>query len=282
MQGGSVSGAVGGGAGAAYTYYFNQWWAISAGIEAGTYGASVSTSILNSGKHEGHTDGIRPPQMILNADYEQYSEKQNAVYGHIPIMAQLLIPGGDTYEYYLSAGVKVGMAMSSSFQMTFDKVKIWAWLPYSAQRIEDVPALGYATRENVAGMYDMSGKLPLGINLAGAAEAGIRWIFEDGAALYTGIYLDYGILNVQRSSDAALVMSTQQPQIFNYRSILEAQYQWQEAFPAPDKPPPVSSQRYVNRVHPTGIGIKVKLAFNASGIPVITRKVRCGCPKEYY
>jgi hypothetical protein len=276
-------GMLGGGAGVGYTYYFNNYWALVTGFEVGTYGASMEADVLNSGKYEKYSDGIRPPEMILKGEFSRYRETQNAIYGHIPIMMQLLIPiEGKRHEYYAAAGIKTGMALSSTFQNTYNKLRIWAWLPFSAQTIEDVPQLGFVTRENIAGMYDVSGKLPLKINLMGALEAGIRWKFEDGAALYTGVYLDYGILSVHKQSDNAIVASTAQTNIFEFHSVLDATYQQQEAYKSLTEVPPVVSEQYTNRVHLAGIGIKVRLSFNASGIPIITRTVRCGCPRDFY
>jgi hypothetical protein len=282
LENGSVSTTLGGGAGAGYTYYFNNYWSLVTGFEVGTYGADASIDMLHGGKHERHTDRIRPPDMILNSEFERYTEKQNAIYGHIPLMAQLLIPAGDTYEYYLSAGLKVGMLLSGTFQTSFKTMTISAWLPYSGQTIASMPQLGFVQRENLAGMYDASGDLPLRFNIMGAVEGGIRWVFEDGAALYTGIYLDYGLLSVQQQNDVAMVMSTQQVSIFEQHSILESAWEQQAAYPSPLQVPPITSERYTNRVHIGGAGIKIRLAFNASGIPIITRRVRCGCPKEYY
>jgi hypothetical protein len=280
-QSGTRHTKLGGGGGASYTYYFNDYWGLVVGFEAGTFGASVNSNLLLSGRHEQYTDNIRPREMILNGRYENYEEKQSAVYGHIPLMAQLLIPARK-HNFYLAAGIKFGIALSSSFQTTFDKVTISAYIPFADQTIEEMPQLGFVTRTNTAQMYDVNGKVPLGINLSGAVEGGLRWTLEDGAALYTGIYVDYGILNVQKQRDLSLITGTERAGAFAYHSILESKYEQQAAHPSLYELSPVVSTRYIDRVNLAAVGIKIKLAFNASGIPIITRTVRCGCPSDKY
>jgi hypothetical protein len=283
LAGGSHSGTWGGGAGAGYTYYFNDTWALLTGLEAGTFGASTAKDLLLSGKHERHSDNIRPNDMILQGKYVDYSENQTALYGHIPLMLQMLIPMTIRDDYlYVSAGLKLGMMFSGSFQNTFNELTISAYLPFSDALIENVQSLGFVSKKNAANMYDANGSLSLKFNVSATVEGGVRWAFEDGAALYTGIYIDYGLNNLQRISDNAVLMSTEIPNIFTYHSILESKYEQQAVYPSPNAPPPVISEQYVNKINLFAMGLKVKLSFNASGIPIVTRRVRYGCSKDCY
>ena len=282
LSSGSVSARFGGGAGGSYAYFFNDYLALVTGFEAGTFSSSLSGDTILSGKHERHTDNIRPQEMILNGKYENYQETQTAVYGHIPVMAQLLIPAMKAHNFYVAAGVKLGVAFYGLYQTSFSRVTVSAYLPLADLNIVEVPQLGFITRSNVANMYDVNGSVPFGINLAGAAEAGIRWALEDGAALYTGIYLDYGILDIQKTRGISLITSGKTANIFEYHSILESRYQQQAAYPSTTAASPVVTQNYVAGVRLAAVGIKVKLAFNASAIPIVTRSVQCGCPRELY
>jgi hypothetical protein len=43
------------------------------------------------------------------------------------------------------------------------------------------------------------GKLDLGVSLLGTVETGVKWNIGTGTALYTGVFMDYGLNNALKA-----------------------------------------------------------------------------------
>ncbi|GHT81880.1 hypothetical protein FACS189467_6620 [Bacteroidia bacterium] len=278
VQDGTVQRRTGGGGGLGYIYYITNRLSIATGVEVGAFGATAEVGELFGGKHSLYFSPERGTEGVLfNSTYLQYKEEQTVIYGHIPLMLQLFVPlPATSHRFYIAAGVKAGIALKSDYRVTFSKLTTSGYLPYADQTLNNSMENNYITRNNNSRRFDVDSKLLLKPNLAGAAELGIRWSLERGAALYTGVYADYSILNVQQQSKAPLVMSTDENGVFAYQSILEAQYDQQAAYLSPVEPTPVISSHYVDNVRLISVGVKLKLAFNIQAYD-FQRRIICGC-----
>jgi outer membrane protein OmpA-like peptidoglycan-associated protein len=86
-------------------------------------------------------------------------------------------------------------------------------------------------------------KLDLGVLLSGTVETGVKWNIGIGTALYTGIFMDYGLNNTLKSS------------YFGKRFV---EYNRME----PEKPLMNTACVLTNRFSPMSFGIKLKLSFS--------------------
>jgi hypothetical protein len=275
---GTVQRHTGGGGGLGYIYYITNHLSIVTGVEAGAFGTTAEVGELLGGKHLLYFSPERGTESVLfNSQYLQYKETQNVIYGHIPLMLQLFVPlPATSHRLYIAAGVKAGIALKSDYRVTFSQLTTSGYLPYADQTLNNNIENNYLTRNNNSRNFDVESTFSLKPNLAGAVELGIRWSLEQGAVLYTGVYADYSIFNVQQQHEAPLVMSTDENGVFSYQSILEAQYDQQAAYLSPTEPAPVISSHYVDNVRLMSVGVKLKLAFNIQAYD-FQRRIICGC-----
>jgi hypothetical protein len=81
------------GGGADYTYYINNRLGIVTGIDVANFSGNVSIDNVNNGysgkviSKNGNTEDI-----IYVGQYDNYNEQQNAVFIHIPVMLQVVLP----------------------------------------------------------------------------------------------------------------------------------------------------------------------------------------------
>ncbi|GHT73872.1 hypothetical protein FACS189456_4780 [Bacteroidia bacterium] len=241
---GNVQLGMGGGGGVGYTYFFAPQWGFNTGVEVAVFGASAS-SVAITGSSKEIYDFNRIEETYFNSTYTDYAETQRAVYLQVPLMAQFQI--GEDNKFYAAAGVKVGVALAGSYETTAQSLVLSGYFPTTEQTFAGVPEVGYVTQDPFT---SQSGKLDFGFNLSLAAEAGIRWwnIGLSNVALYAGVYVDYGLLNVAPKKAAALVhRPTDDLTAFAYNSLLTA------TLPA--------GSSYVDKVNLLSAGVKMRVGF---------------------
>ncbi|MDR3329085.1 MAG: hypothetical protein LBS63_03120 [Prevotellaceae bacterium] len=81
-----------------------------------------------------------------------------------------------------------------------DKLVTTGDIPAWLVSLSDNPNHNMVTQSNV----DYTGELSFGFSLALAAEGGVKWRLTEQWSLYTGVYVDYGVLNVAPSASGAL------------------------------------------------------------------------------
>jgi len=168
--------------------------------------------------------------------------------------------GASNNHLFFALGGRLGYALSGEYSQ-------------SAQSFEQT-RLGYfeivlpeqAVTTTHAGFNQNASLKFSNFNAMASAEAGIRWKIGDNFSLYTGVYVDYGLLNIApKRTEQALVMFTGMSgnnQNFAHNSILTAH--------APDYYTLVGGQQltyhrnengYANRVNNFAAGVKIKIAF---------------------
>jgi hypothetical protein len=94
---------------------------------------------------------------------------------------------------------------------------------------------------------DQKGTLSFGLNIAVAAEVGVKWTLAEQCLLYTGVYADYGVLNIAPKASGALVTAPLDSKAdFTYNSVLNAT---------------TGGARYVDKVNLPTVGIKIRIAY---------------------
>ncbi|GHT10838.1 hypothetical protein AGMMS4956_02970 [Bacteroidia bacterium] len=252
---GKVSLGIGGGGGVGYTFFFNPQWGFNIGVEVALFNASASGAAITGSSKEIYDYG-RIEDTYFNSTYSDYKEKQRAVYLQVPLMAQFQT-GADN-KFYAAAGVKVGIALAGSYATTANQLVLSGYFPATEQTFADVPEVGYVSKEHPT----TSGELDFGFNLSLAAEVGARWRLSGYISLYTGLYVDYGLLNVAPKKTTALVhRPSENLTAFAYNSLLTA------TLPAGN---------YVDKINLFSAGLKVKLSFaiNHSNTPPKSKNMK--------
>jgi hypothetical protein len=241
----NVSSGFGGGFGIGYTYLLEDNWGISAGLEMLFVGAQAEAQQL-SGSFK--TTAPEPSgtfvDMQLNSTYTGYKESHSATYLHIPLAGQWHTDGfGDYLDFYARAGVKLGFGISGSYKLTADKLVTTGDIPAWLITLPNNPNHNFVTKANI----DYTGELSFGFSLALAAEGGVKWQLADQWSLYTGVYVDYGVLNVAPSTSGALVqVPVDSPAAFTYNSLLTSSN---------------GGSRYADKVNWLSAGVRMRIAF---------------------
>ncbi|GHT14429.1 hypothetical protein AGMMS4956_12220 [Bacteroidia bacterium] len=239
---GSVQLGVGGGGGVGYTYFFAPQWGFNTGVEVALFNASANGAEITGSSKEIYDYG-RIEETYFNSTYNDYKEKQRAVYLQVPLMVQFQT-GADN-KFYAAAGIKVGVALAGNYATTANQLVLSGYFPATEQTFVDVTEVGYDTQDPFT---SQSGKLDFGFNLSLAAEVGARWRLSGYISLYTGLYVDYGLLNVAPKKTSALVhRPSENLTAFAYNSLLTA------TLPA--------GNAYVDKMNLFSAGLKVKVAF---------------------
>ncbi|GHV68083.1 hypothetical protein FACS1894199_14780 [Bacteroidia bacterium] len=190
-----VAGGAGGGGGVGYTYLLTPEWGISTGLEFSVASATLTADTY----HDDYSLSLKGEELKFNSDFVGYEEKQSATYLHIPIKARYQTTG--THRFQVGAGVKVGFALSGSYDVAITSLTTTGDFPKTALTVYDEAQHALTTYPNVTS----SGDLSLGLSVALSVDAGMHWGLSDKLGLYTGVYLDYGVVNILPSPTNRLV-----------------------------------------------------------------------------
>jgi hypothetical protein len=247
------------GLGLGYTYSLDENWDINAGVEMLFVGAQAAAQHLSGDFKATVTEKptYMPVDLMLNSNYTDYKEHQYATYLNIPVMWQWhtngLIEYMDFMEYmdfieymdfYAQVGVKTGLALGGSYNITANELITSGDIPAWSVTLLDNPNHNFGTQTDI----NQIGSLSFELNFAIVTEVGVKWTLADRWLLYTGLYVDYGLLNIAPKKSVALVnMPLDSKSNLTYNSILNAT---------------TNGAHYADRVNLLTIGIKIKIAYS--------------------
>jgi hypothetical protein len=231
------------GGGVAYTFFFHPQWGVSVGAEVAFFNTVVQAATLKGSALETYTYGAATEPLHFNTEWTDYEETPRATYVHIPLTVQFRTAG--YHKFYAALGGKLGFAVAGEHKTTATSLTTSGYLPESAQTFTDMPNHGFTTVRHLAA----TGAVDFGLNLSATAELGVRWALGAHLALYTGVYLDWGLSDVTPERTSGLVdYPSAVARDFRYHSVLTAQ-----ATPAGDV--------YADKLRLTALGVKVRLAM---------------------
>ena len=252
-----------GNAGFGFHYFFNDNFAITTGLEAALYRATINASTIESAKYivvEGYQ---WDEEYIYHYNITGFEEKQNLLALQLPIMAKFLMPLGESnHNLFLALGGRLGYSLWGNYEQSAQSFE---------QRIFDFFGIISPDRVSPSLHEGFNQKASLkfaNFNAMASAEAGVRWKLNDKFSLYTGVFVDYGLLNIiPKRTEEALIMFAGMSgnfQNFAHNSILSAH--------APDYATNTGGQQVTfhrnensyphnNKVNNLATGIKIKIAF---------------------
>ncbi|MDR2585336.1 MAG: OmpA family protein [Prevotellaceae bacterium] len=227
----------GGGVGLGFHYFFNNHVGIVTGLEAAMYNASVSTNSILS------YDESQNKAFTLN----DFKETQSLIALQLPIMLQFTQPIGLTKHLFIALGARGGYSLLGGYRQSASSV---TYPDYAVTHVAGVVDLGN---------YSDNGSIKfLPFNVMGAAELGVRWKLGGNKALYTGLYFDYGLMDIKPELSVNPIFytsnNTSEEMDYSTTSILEAKQYQREG-----------NVGYVQqKVTNFAGGIKIKFAFGSS------------------
>ena len=261
-----------GGFGLGYHWFFAKRWGLVTGLEAAQYKASLDAASLRSGQYVFH-EAVpgRKEEYIMRYDLSKFKEKQSAWMLQIPIMIQWMQPLGHSANthFYTALGGRLGFTIDDEFRQSA------AGVDHAVIGENEIWTPAQITTTALGG-FDSKGALKLAtFNAMASAEMGFRWKLGAATSLYTGVYVDYGFVDILPSaSGEAVYMPVSdpsghplQPTGYNHNSILTTHRpdygELHEPQPGWNPQPRFveNSERYTDKVNTFAAGLKIKIAF---------------------
>ncbi len=202
---GEGSQELGGGIGIGYTHFLNEHWGILTGVEARLNRNTFSLDNNNQfTTYEIDDQGSAFEYRVSAAGYE---EDQKFYSFSIPLMLQYRIMFSDRTGIYIGLGGKVLFTGKQDIDASAGTLALSGYYPDLNLEIDDLPAHGFGTVNNWEGDSEVSLKTSVLLS----AEGGLVFKLKERLNLYTGIYVDYGLMDLQ-DADASTNIVSYSPQ----------------------------------------------------------------------
>ena len=238
---------IGGSFGIGYTYFVSSNVGIQTGIEYSIYNSKLQISDLGNKYITGDNEKENFEYRYKISGME---EKRHAGMIQIPLMVQYQIPVFSANMFYVSGGGKVGFPVSKTYKQSIDKLETEGYYPETKWTVNDMEEQGFGTFESLKS----DGDLDLKVSFILSAETGLKWALSDKYYLYTGLYLDYGlndINNVKNPDNLLIAYNSKNPSLPVSRNFSKAVFKDDTGALTP----------VIKKIHPIAYGIKVRFSF---------------------
>lgn len=210
-------------AGLNYNLFFSsKQWGVSTGLEVGRWQQTYSRDQINLQYDIAVPNGLPlDSRFTFHAFLSGYDEKQYYTTLNIPIM--VCFQTESKHAFYVRAGLKVGLPMSSYSNARATSVQTKAYSDYTNQWYEDIPERGFSSYHNVKSKDD----LKINVAYMAALELGVRWYSRSAISIYTGVYLDWGLNDLRKDNTFVplLAYNETRPQEYHLGSALYSQWE---------------------------------------------------------
>lgn len=184
-----------------YTKPFrNKHWALYVGMGANYYNTSAT---LNSGTS---VTANQVDDMGAGFEYrvvsKQYEETQHMIGVGIPLYIQLSPGKQQKMNWYINVGPKFIFPLQVNVKASAEQLNLQGYYPDVNLLVNnEIPQHGFGT------VYNWSGKSVKLLNpgLAISAGTGLRFPLKNGSHLITGLLFDYGVTDMKKQNNQALV-----------------------------------------------------------------------------
>jgi OmpA-OmpF porin, OOP family len=195
----------GGKVGVGYTYFINKNWGIISGVDLGYFNNknTLNNTILSSYQFDSQND---PFEYRIKTN--QYSEKNTFYTASIPLLVQFRTEG-DT-QFYINAGARVHFPFAQKSKIKINQISTTGYYPDMNVEFENLPQHGFTTYNNIEESVKNKFKTAIALNV----ETGVSFKLSEILRLYTGVYLDYGLNNIQKTTN-----NSNETSLINYDAL---------------------------------------------------------------
>ncbi len=229
---------LGGSLGIGYTFFINNQFGIGTGVEANFYQSEYSNNALLGNYREIDPNHLSEYFRLNYAYNEVYKEKQNALFVQIPLMFQFQTEGH--HKFYVAAGGRVGIPVNTKFKTDASALTVSGFYSNEAATYENLPNHGFKSYDTPKA----DGRLSLKTAYMASLELGMKWALNDNFNLYTGVYGDYGLNDIQKVKDKGTV---------TYHHVPDPDYLTFDNS--------VTATTAVKKVIPMTFGVKLRMTF---------------------
>ncbi len=269
------------GGGLGYIWHFHPNVGLLVGAEFAVYNGGID--LAGNKFFSMETARTNNESSDLYSVVEDYWEVQKLMTVQIPVMFQFMAPmGRGNNHFYAAVGAKLGINVLGKFSGG-GKNQDFSWFPeiswdgHVGTYTFDESVVERATFYGDDGVdFTNEGDFAFRrLNAIVSAELGFRWKLAQNVGLYTGLYVDYGCLGVNKTLNKGVYgidIDPTEPDLAHhdancYNPIINSQHAPDVTFYensdiqgrvdyAIEKP-----KAAVTPVHPLGFGFKMKLAF---------------------
>jgi outer membrane protein OmpA-like peptidoglycan-associated protein len=149
---------------------------------------------------------------------------------------------GGTNKFYAALGAKIGFPISATAKTDDYTVTTSGYYPAEGRTYDDLPQYGFGTYNYQGSTTDVAFR----ISAMASAEMGAKWKISNKNALYTGIYIDYGFTNIQKTKDKPFVQSALTADNPPMSPLVESQH---------------AGTSFTGNITPLAVGLKLRFAF---------------------
>jgi hypothetical protein len=228
--------------GAGYAYYLSEKWSIGTGAELQYFEGSAYVFSLEDAYT---TPDMEGEEFEFRYQLKDYRENQYAYYLNIPLKIQY--ETGNNIRFYAAAGAKVGFEMQSDYEVSTSSLTTSG---YYAQYDAELSVPKFAGFGDFGSVSTQKSKLGLVTNWVLNVETGVKFMLENDRAFYMGLFVDYGLKDIQpeENQDNLLTYHTEDPMNFMHGSLLSSMNK-------------TSNNNYVDEVKTMAFGLKIQYAL---------------------
>lgn len=230
--------------GIGYNYRITNSWSISSGIEMLFAGSEYNVENVS----DSYAANDREDDFIFHTTVKEYIESQNISYLNVPFVVMFQLPVDSKNSFFASAGFKFGVPVVQRTEVNalFNN---YGYYPKWENPIKDDPYfMGFGDFETV----DKKGNIELNILYSLSVEGGMKWFLGDDLNLYSGIYCDYGLNNIQKVSDKRIIQYNNiEPSDYIHNSVINSSFTSNENH----------TQRFVDMIRVISVGLRLRLGL---------------------
>lgn len=185
----------GGGLGIGFTYYLSNHWGILTGIE-GQY-SSNEIELYDNQSFSSYEVDDNSSAFNYTVASMGYKETQNFFSFAIPLMLQYRTAVSNTKSIYIGLGGKFLIPSKLKSTVNAEKIALSGYYPDLNLELDDLPSHGFGNLNDWKEDTKITIKTSVLLNM----EGGLTFKLKKGMQLYTGIYADYGLTELQDKSN---------------------------------------------------------------------------------
>ena len=197
-----------------YAHFLNKQWSIGTGISLDILGSSIKEDMLSGNYSTIDNEG---DSFIFNYVLNKYEEQADVWMLSIPIRMQFQSEGKN--KLYASIGAKFAFPMIQEFSSSASQAKFTGKYPqYGIDELDAPLSQGFGIQTKPSSGIQKSN---LSTAIIATIETGMKWNLGTKQDLYTGVFLDYGLSNIAKTTDNHIAMyNVTNPEKHIYQSIL--------------------------------------------------------------
>ncbi len=177
--------------GVSYTHLFGEHIGVLSGLEYGFYKIK---NTLTDNVYTSYLVDSEGSAFEYRVNTEGYEESGN--FGALAIPLMLHYRFGEKYKFYINGGVKFIIPQKLHKTSNAEKVVLSGYYPDKDIVIENVPKHGFGTVSGWEIKSDVEQKSTVTLSF----ESGMYFAIKEKSRLYAGLYLDYGLTDMNKSS----------------------------------------------------------------------------------